>query len=347
VMLAFALGLVLAAFWLVYRSGLPLIWIALALLTSVAAALLAARWLIGSINVISMAFASILIGISIDYSILVYHHFASGEPLGNVRWKILTKGVWFSAFTTAMAFGVLYFSSFPGLRQLAILVAVGLLASAAFATNFLALVLDRRRPRQPPRLHRAALWWGHWLGKRSGSVCALALATLAAGAALLSVSKRGNFYNPDVAALQPSNLHAYEAQRILQSQMPAMKFREAREENRKLWPLGSGEHLKTVAKAAGIGPGLLQTTLLLVERLDLWKRGEASLSTGAPGEAEMTMLYIGLHSFADRGDGGLYDSHAVGIGARKGRSTVRVSRVDDPHLPNRSGIHDWVYRPGA
>ncbi|MGH6628580.1 MAG: MMPL family transporter, partial [Burkholderiales bacterium] len=76
-MIVVATVLVSAAFWAFYRTLGPLGWILLGQFLALGVGLIAARLGIGSLNVISMGFACILLGISMDYSILVYHHFAS------------------------------------------------------------------------------------------------------------------------------------------------------------------------------------------------------------------------------------------------------------------------------
>ena len=147
VMLTFTIALTSLAFWLTYRSLMPLVWIITAQILALLCALTAARLVFGQINVLSIGFSSILLGVGMDYCILVYHFFAQpGEADAN-EWRELRRAIWLSSVTTAATFGVLFFSSFPGLRQLAVLVGVGLIATAYFAVTFLAGLLARRRPK--------------------------------------------------------------------------------------------------------------------------------------------------------------------------------------------------------
>ncbi|MFM6173975.1 MAG: MMPL family transporter, partial [Sphaerospermopsis kisseleviana] len=75
VMVSAAVGLLAAAFLLFYRTLRPLGWIMFLQFFALLAGVVAARLLFGSLNVLSIGFASILLGVGMDYSILVYHHF--------------------------------------------------------------------------------------------------------------------------------------------------------------------------------------------------------------------------------------------------------------------------------
>jgi predicted RND superfamily exporter protein len=100
-MVLVAVTLASAAFWAFYRALRPLGWILLGQFLALGVGLIAARLGAGSLNVISMGFGCILLGISMDYSILVYHHFASPFHADDAVWVRLRHGIWFSAATTA------------------------------------------------------------------------------------------------------------------------------------------------------------------------------------------------------------------------------------------------------
>ena len=74
-MVVTAVFLLAVAFWIFYRTLRPLGWIMFLQLFALLAGLVAARVFFGSLNVISIGFASIILGVGMDYSILVYHHF--------------------------------------------------------------------------------------------------------------------------------------------------------------------------------------------------------------------------------------------------------------------------------
>ena len=259
-MTTIAVGLIALAFWLFYRSLLPLLWILMLQGLSVLAALIAARLFFAELNVIGLAFAAILLGVGMDYCILVYHHFARGERSDSAHWPLLRRGIWLSALTTAAAFGVLYFASFPALRQLAVLVAVGLLATAFFGTTLLARWLDRRPPVMPGWLARgSALAAGgidRW--RRVINVCGAVLISsiVIASPWLLSATP---FFQTDLRSLRPVQLEAFRGHdkltSLYASALPTSPRGNASPKriaaNLRTWQAGHGEAVTKALDVAG------------------------------------------------------------------------------------------------
>ncbi len=147
-----ALGTVLliaVMFWLAHRRWLPLVWLVTLLLLVVAGTVVVGGLVLGSINLVSLGFAAILMGLGVDYGLVLYqeslaspHTSAAGlrrRVVGGIRW---------SAVTTASSFGLLAFAGLPGLAQLGLLVALGVvLAAGTMLTVFLPVV----RRGQPAR----------------------------------------------------------------------------------------------------------------------------------------------------------------------------------------------------
>lgn len=207
------------AFWAFYRRIRPLGWILLGQFLALGMGLLAARIGMGSLNVISIGFACILLGIGMDYSILVHHHFASAFREDHKMWGRLKSGIWFSAATTAAAFLVLAFSSVPGLRQLAILVAAGLLASAFFATWLLPAAWSRNPPEPPAFVQATSNAMAQIMKKRGRLLLLMAvLCILPAGWKLLHDSS--TFFSSDMSRMQPSSSEAYRGQIALGQTCP-------------------------------------------------------------------------------------------------------------------------------
>ncbi len=318
-MMSVAAVLVCAMFWAFYRTLRPLGWILFFQALALLAGVIVARVWFGSLNVISMGFASILLGVSMDYSILVYHHFASAHRDDALVWARLRRGIWFSAATTAAAFLVLTFSSFPGLRQLSALVAAGLITSALFSTWMLRVVLTARPPQSPPMLdraaHKAADLVHRW--RRPLITGALLLAVLAGG--LLWIQP-GSFYTAGMRQFQPAESAAYRAQewlvrssagegdgiylvranswakvkaaasqlaqRVSGGQMSTwthlLPAPQNRAENARLWVPGTAERLQAEFETAGLSEEWSDPTL----RLALALERAAAGTTGAFGGAE-------------------------------------------------------------
>ncbi len=118
-------------FWLAHRRLTPMLWL-LALLAVILAATLALGGLIfGAVNVVSLGFAGILLGLAVDYGVVHYQE-AIASPnatIPEIR-RAIGPSIFWAAVTTITAFLVLNFGGLPGLAQLGSLVAVGVGLSA-------------------------------------------------------------------------------------------------------------------------------------------------------------------------------------------------------------------------
>ncbi len=133
-----------------HRRLKPLAWL-LVLLTAILCVTVAAGgFLVGSVNAVSLGFAVILLGVSVDHALVLYQEFKAdpGAGAAGAR-RAVGWGISWSAATTAAAFGSLALGSLPGLAQLGILVAVGTLSGAAIMLLFFLPPLERRRNHKP------------------------------------------------------------------------------------------------------------------------------------------------------------------------------------------------------
>ena len=119
-------------FWLLHRRIVPLFWLLLAILCANLLTLGAAGVIYGSLNVMSMGFAAILTGLIEDFGVIGLHA-ASEHPRESYR-EILLRvlpGVAWSAVAIAAIFATLGLSQLPGVAQLGLLAALGVLIGAA------------------------------------------------------------------------------------------------------------------------------------------------------------------------------------------------------------------------
>jgi predicted exporter len=103
-------------------------------------------WIYGTLNLVSAGFAAILLGLVIDYAVVLAREAGGGKSSSELR-RELAPAVGWAAATTAAVFGVLALSSFPGVRQLGGLIVIGLLAGALLMLFLMPLVLERLSPR--------------------------------------------------------------------------------------------------------------------------------------------------------------------------------------------------------
>ncbi|MEM9478268.1 MAG: MMPL family transporter [Verrucomicrobiota bacterium] len=137
--------LVLLLFWLMHRRLQPLMWMTKMLALILALTVIVGGLLFGKLSVMSVGFAAILIGLAVDYGVVVYTECRQSKPkkARELIGKVGPSVAW-AALTTAAVFLALNFSSLPGIRQLGSLVAVGILFGAAIMLVLYAKVSTRR-----------------------------------------------------------------------------------------------------------------------------------------------------------------------------------------------------------
>ncbi|MGE3527136.1 MAG: MMPL family transporter, partial [Gemmatimonadales bacterium] len=136
-----------------------------------------------SISIVAWTFLGVQVGLGVDFGIHIATHYWLRSPPGADRTASLVaalqrpgRGIIFGALTSAAAFLSLLAASYPILREIAWLTAIGLLAILAASFTVLPLALSFTAPgvRQPSR-------GGQWLGR----VTALSPRTAVAGLGLL------------------------------------------------------------------------------------------------------------------------------------------------------------------
>ncbi len=123
--------IIAAIFWGFHRRARPLFDLQLMLLLIFTISLAAAGLFLNELTVIGVGFASIMIGLSVDYGFLIHQRSLTHTgTLRELQWHCLRDIRWTSG-TTAAAFFSLNFSSLPGLSQLGNLVGIGVLVGGA------------------------------------------------------------------------------------------------------------------------------------------------------------------------------------------------------------------------
>lgn len=159
---------VLAVFYLAYRDLriLPFVTYHLSLTTLVTLAL--GILLLGRLNLLSLAFAAIFYGLGIDAAIHFYTRFLEERAVGDGTQGALARALaallpptLLATATTAVAFGVVGFSSLNGVAQLGFLTAAGLLLNVPATFLVMAALLawfDRRGGFAAARPPTRATW---------------------------------------------------------------------------------------------------------------------------------------------------------------------------------------------
>jgi len=131
----------------------------LAILPVIAGALTAATvglLLFGKVHGMTLAIGSTLIGVAIDYPILLLtHRVLAPEQSADDALRRVWMGALLGGLTTASGFIALAWTSFPGVREMAVTSAAGILAALA-VTRWVLPPLAAGRPRRAPLLERGS-----------------------------------------------------------------------------------------------------------------------------------------------------------------------------------------------
>ena len=206
------LAVIALLFYATHRRLLPLVWLLVLLIGILAITLALGGLFFGALNVVSLGFASILLGLAEDFGIVLYQESRSHPELSiaQVR-RMATPGIFWSAVTCSGAFLLLNLSGLPGLAQLGSLVAIGIIVAAVVMLVAYLPPLTRNRlkadaahdalgrptdTKSSKAIPAVGVWW-------------LSGLTLALGAVLLTA--RPPTFDRSPTALRPKNSQAFAA----------------------------------------------------------------------------------------------------------------------------------------
>ncbi len=188
-------GFVIALLLVTYRSLTILCLSLVPLVTGLLVAGITVFCTFGFIHGMTLAFGATLIGVAIDYPLHACAHLKAGRSA-----KQTVMGVWptirLGATTTAIGYGAMLFSSFPGLSQLGLFAIVGLLTAAA-STRWLLPALAPSKITKP-------IAWAAWLPLQdvSSKLFIIVPITMMLSFSYLMLSEKP-FWEMDIANLSP------------------------------------------------------------------------------------------------------------------------------------------------
>ena len=175
-----SIGVVLLLF-LTFRSPRPLLLCGLAVASGLLAAWLLCLVLFGKIHMLTLVFGSSLIGVVVDYAL---HFFCDG--IGLPHWTpraglhYVLPGLAFGLLTSLLGYAGLGGSPFPGLQQIAVFSAIGLIVAWLTVVMLFPFLLQGfQLSHQVGMFSLTRYWqqhWPNWLFKhRHVAICTLAV----------------------------------------------------------------------------------------------------------------------------------------------------------------------------
>src|SRR5256714_10606685 len=145
--------LVSGVFYAGFRRWLPLLGMGISLLLCCLVALAAGLLIFGELNMVTVGFCAILIGLGVDFAILAFGRYQQARDDGEdhptaVRDAVkgLGQAIFFGALTTAVGFLALMLAGSRGFTQLGVLIALGIAFAGIFMLTVFFLFLPRRTP---------------------------------------------------------------------------------------------------------------------------------------------------------------------------------------------------------
>ncbi|MBN1899853.1 MMPL family transporter [Candidatus Sumerlaeota bacterium] len=161
--------MVLLLFLFVFRHRETILLVGLPLIVGIVWTLGLTQVILGHLTVATFAIGAVLIGLGIDFAIHIYNRFLEERQRGDnpSLYKALNnaliktgEGILLGALTTAAAFYGMYFTSFPGFKELGIVAGSGILCCFTSIFLLLPILIRYVTPRKLPRQGREMISFG-------------------------------------------------------------------------------------------------------------------------------------------------------------------------------------------
>jgi len=205
--------LITILFWVMFRRLKPLLWIQLLLALILLLTLALASLVLGSVSVMSFGFASIVLGIVVDYAVLILQESMDHPQLksGPLRRQTM-PGIIAGAGTTSVVFLSLLFSGLPGLADLGMLVAIGVIVGLVVMLVCMPVLVVNKKPSVAE--HPASA-----LVPVKSGVAVFSTLALLVGTSVVLVARGLPKYQSGSDALRPSQSQAMTTWDILQQRL--------------------------------------------------------------------------------------------------------------------------------
>jgi uncharacterized protein len=222
-----SIAIVSGLFYLAFRRFLPLVGICLTLILSALVSLALGMLIFKSINVIAIGFFSILVGLGVDFSLLLFGRYQQARRAGEGHARAvfcsvrdIGAAIFYVVCTTAIGFFALNFSKSAGFAQLGTLVALGVTMAGLFMVLFLFLFFKHVKPvEKVDFLLLGATRFVHAAFREPRILLGIAVAVLIAGA----VVALGPFiplkFDTSPFSLQPKTVPAAIALQVMSTEL--------------------------------------------------------------------------------------------------------------------------------
>ena len=220
--------LVGGVFYIGFRRWLPLLGMGFSLLLCCVVSLAAGLLIFGELNMVTVGFCAILIGLGVDFAILVFgryqqarddgldHMHAVADAIGS-----LGRAVFFGALTTAVGFIALLLANSPGFTQLGVLIAIGIFLAGLFMLSvFFLFIGEKHQPLHGDWMFLGVKKYVGWAVRNPGRVLAVSLPLLLLLALIAVLPKPALIFDASTKSMEPKSSDAGYALHTIMDKMP-------------------------------------------------------------------------------------------------------------------------------
>jgi len=223
-----SIALVGAVFFIGFRRWLPLLGMGFALLLCCLIGLAAGLLIFHRLNMVTVGFCAILVGLGVDFAILIYGRYQQARNRGDAHRVAvadavhsLGRAVFFGALTTAVGFLALVLSNSSGFIQLGVLIAIGISAAGLLMTTVFFLFVPRRNvPLRSDWILGSVKNYVHRMLSRPRSILAISAPILIALLIIAVLPQIPLTFEANARSLEPKNSRAGTALNLIMQKMP-------------------------------------------------------------------------------------------------------------------------------
>jgi predicted RND superfamily exporter protein len=223
-----SIALVGAVFFVGFRRWLPLLGMGFALLLCCLIGLAAGLLIFHRLNMVTVGFCAILVGLGVDFAILIYGRYQQARSKGDGHRVAvadavhsLGRAVFFGALTTAVGFLALVLSNSSGFIQLGVLIAIGISAAGLLMTTVFFLFVPRGNiPLRSDWILGSVKNYVHRMLARPRSILAISIPILIALLIIAIVPQIPLTFEANARSLEPKNSRAGTALSLIMQKMP-------------------------------------------------------------------------------------------------------------------------------
>ncbi len=220
--------LVGGVFFIGFHRWLPLIGMGITLLLCCLVSLAAGLLIFGELNMVTVGFCAILIGLGVDFAILIFGRYQQARDDGHsheasiaVAVKNLGRAIFFGALTTAVGFLALLLANSPGFTQLGVLIAIGIFTAAIFMVSVFFLFLPRNAPpRHNDWMFSLVKRYVRWSVRRPFMMLGISLPMLVVLTGIAVSPKPPLIFDASTHSMEPKSSDAGHALHTIMAKMP-------------------------------------------------------------------------------------------------------------------------------